>query len=631
MCPPHLLDTWVEELDLILPSGTVDVQVLECWRDILKYPRTKPTKSTWLIAAETMLKNQPFWTPQTAGGFGKLSLNYTTEEASYWARGELSRLQRKPFPLRCPDCGAQLRNSNGNYLTMKDLERSKRKCPCGSTLWQYNRKEYRWAPCDYIHRYLRFDYLIADELHEEKSDDSARANAFGTLASRCRKIIGMTGTLTGGKASDIRSLLFRMSPQSLKVDDLRWEERIEFIRRYGRENVILTEKSGPKYDNRRSKGSTNRTTHEQPGIMPTLYGKHLIHNTIFLTLDDVAADLPEYSEHPVSVQLSGVVAGGFVEGTLADAYYSTEEALKDAVRTLLEKGSKKLLSTMLHALLAYPDYPYDWPTIGYTEVSKETGSERFVAVVTPPTLDRNTIWPKEKELLRLIAQEKAEDRQVWVFCEYTKTHPVLGRLEEIVRKAGYKVRVLDAGKVPTRNRNKWIRENAQGMDVMISHPMPVRTGLTLFGKGYNFPTLIFYQTGYNIVTLRQASRRAYRIGQELPCRVFFLYYTETMQSRALDLIADKLDASLAIEGQFSEEGLVAMANADSDTMALAKSLVERIDFGNAEVRWEKFRGAHTERIEVAEAEDRMMTMEEVFDLICNGGWKELESSYDQLT
>jgi hypothetical protein len=34
---------------------------------------------------------------------------------------------------------------------------------------------------------------------------------------------------------------------------------------------------------------------------------------------------------------------------------------------------------------------------------------------------------------------------------------------------------------------------------------------------------------------------------------------------------------------------------------------------------------------VAEAEDRMMTMEEVFDLICNGGWKELESSYDQLT
>ena len=42
-------------------------------------------------------------------------------------------------------------------------------------------------------------------------------------------------------------------------------------------------------------GATARTTKrqaEQPGIMPTLYGRHLIGNTIFLSLKDVAADLP---------------------------------------------------------------------------------------------------------------------------------------------------------------------------------------------------------------------------------------------------------------------------------------------------------------------------------------------------
>ena len=38
--------------------------------------------------------------------------------------------------------------------------------------------------------------------------------------------------------------------------------------------------------------------------MPTLYGRHLIGNTIFLSLKDVAADLPTYNEHPTPVRMS---------------------------------------------------------------------------------------------------------------------------------------------------------------------------------------------------------------------------------------------------------------------------------------------------------------------------------------
>ena len=56
--------------------------------------------------------------------------------------------------------------------------------------------------------------------------------------------------------------------------------------------------------NRRSKGkSTTKRQAEQPGIMPTLYGRHLIGNTIFLGLKDVAADLPEYGEYPIPVRM----------------------------------------------------------------------------------------------------------------------------------------------------------------------------------------------------------------------------------------------------------------------------------------------------------------------------------------
>ena len=102
--------------------------------------------------------------------------------------------------------------------------------------------------------------------------------------------------------------------------------------------------------------------------------------------------------------------------------------------------------------------------------------------------------------------------------------------------------------------------------------------------------MIFYETGYDLFTLRQASRRSWRIGQRHPCRVYYLYYQETMQARAMGLMAQKLDASLALEGQFSAEGLAAMsADSGSLTMELAKSLVENIDFGDAERVWEKLR------------------------------------------
>ena len=104
--------------------------------------------------------------------------------------------------LRCPDCGSQLRSKaggEGDYLTMKDLERSRKRCtaevptrrvnadgepivrPCGTALWQYTDKHRVWAPADYIHKHMRgvFDYLICDEVHEEKIGDVCPCKRLG--------------------------------------------------------------------------------------------------------------------------------------------------------------------------------------------------------------------------------------------------------------------------------------------------------------------------------------------------------------------------------------------------------------------------------------------------------------------
>jgi len=76
------------------------------------------------------------------------------------------------------------------------------------------------------------------------------------------------------------------------------------------------------------------------------------------------------------------------------------------------------------------------------------------------------------------------------------------------------------------------------------------------------PSLIFFESGYSLHTLRQASRRSWRIGQRQPVRVFYLHYEETMQSSCLRLMGRKLLVSLAMEGKFSREGLQSLDEGD---------------------------------------------------------------------
>lgn len=89
-----------------------------------------------------------------------------------------------------------------------------------------------------------------------------------------------------------------------------------------------------------------------------------------------------------------------------------------------------------------------------------------------------------------------------------------------------------------------------------------------------FTTLIFYNIAYNLYVFRQASRRSWRINQTAPkVEVYMFYYKDTMQQRALRLMASKLSAATVIEGNISDEGLAAMSNCEDMTTQLAKELM----------------------------------------------------------
>jgi hypothetical protein len=508
-CPGQLVNKWERELRATILNTKV-IQI-DTWKDLLHFDRTsRPAGVEWYIIARDRAKLGPRWQP-----------------------AYIHRNNADDGFLRCPQCGLRLVDEKREPLSIGSpgqngqpgtgLWKRRAKCEwvltnpgsknnpdgdtgdelvegCGSPLWRMNKEICRYEPALYIKRHLKhfFKYLILDEVHEEKGADTAQGHAAGALAASCRKVIALTGTLIGGYAEHLRPLLFRLSPGSLVQECLRWSDAMAFNERYGRIETRITKRSaGHGEENRMSRGSKSTTKSVRPGIMPILFGRHLIDKTVFLSLSEVADNLPSLEEECIPVSMDQELATAYKE--------KVEKPLVEAIKEMMKRRDRRLLGTMLQTLLAYPDYPYGWGPIGYGQGSG------FVTVTTPPNLPEDIIRPKEHALIELVKSERAKGRKLWVYVQFTDKHDVQSRLEKLLRQAALRVGVLRSS-VPLARREAWIAQHAPSLDVVISHPRLVETGLDLFDKGgrHNFPTICFFETGYNLFTLRQASRRAWR-------------------------------------------------------------------------------------------------------------------------
>lgn len=340
------------------------------------------------------------------------------------------------------------------------------------------------------------------------------------------------------------------------------------------------------------------------------------------------------------------------------AYCLVEKALSQAVKEMLARNDRRLLATMLQTLLSYADHPFKWNYVGYwdrpkpglniknlesnqgikpdVDAAHDAGEEAidddsgepvdlrkrhkkvtkthtgvFVPICKPPNLDESIVFPKERALLDLMTRERKAGRQVWIYVQNTNKRDVLARLQKVLGDAGFKGKVLRSNTVKPIDREQWIYDNGRGLDYVVSHPKLVQTGMDLFDKGgnHNFVTLVFYQTGYETVTLRQASRRSWRIGQNKPCFVYYIFYKQTLQSAAMELMGTKIKASMQVEGKFSAEGLASMCDDTTGIeMALAKklaSLEEADDHGTIRA-WERIGGVandHSLNETIVEAEE----------------------------
>lgn len=448
-----------------------------------------------------------------------------------------------------------------------------------SALWQADREKiHRMAPVEFIGRHLRrwFDYAICDEIHQ-LAGDTAQGNALGTLASCTDKIVGLTGTLLGGYADDLFNTLYRLEAGKMKERGYEWGSsgRTGFIQDYG---VLETITRIEPAENACSKAKTTVTVRRKPGASPLLFGGFLMQLCAFVFLEDISAELPPYEETFVSVPM---------DERMRIAYQALEEDIRDALKK--HKGNRSVLSNMLNALLLYPDHPYGLGTIYGTEFDPELGRKVKFVIAETQDLPQDATYSKERRLLDEIKSELAEGRRCQIFAVYTKKRDVTARLEQILNREGIRTAILRSN-VPTDKREAWYaRRVREGVQVVIAHPKLVETGLDLL----DFPTIIFYESGYSLHTLRQASRRSWRIGQKRRVRVKFMCYEGTMQTSCLRLMGKKLLVALTMEGKFAGEGLQSIDDDDDMLSAMARELVEKNGIGDsADAIWKTLHEEH---------------------------------------
>lgn len=431
----------------------------------------------------------------------------------------------------------------------------------------------RFGLTRYVKKYLKnyFDMAIFDEVQEYKAGGSAQGYAMHDLIKATKKQLALTGTIAGGYASDLFYTLYRLDPARMKGKGYSYGSVGErkFVEKYGTVETIYEVAENATYHTM-SRGRVITPQRCLPGISVLIFTEFLLDSSLFLDLSDLSRYLPKLQEEVVIVPL---------EDEIRNEYQSVRQELK---RQMVEQEDSLLMGSYLQFSLSYTDMPYNRPVI----ISPLTGEDVVQPADLSHLISERKLLNKEKELIDLVECEQSEGRNIFIYCEYTgnNENSICYRLKEILEEhtslRGHEVQVLESSYPAASKREAWMHAKAaEGTKIFITNAKCVATGLdfafTYQEKSYNYPTIIFYQTGYDMIKIWQASHRHYRLNQKEECRTFFIVSQCTIQLDAVELVATKEVATSSIQGQFSSEGLSTMAKGVDPRVILAQSVAEK--------------------------------------------------------
>lgn len=447
----------------------------------------------------------------------------------------------------------------------------------------------RYSIARYIHKHLNhtFDYLIADEVHE-LANDSLQGKAFGSIVNSVWKGIFLTGTLSNGYASGLFHMLFRTQTKKMLDFGYTYDSINSFNQDYGVIERVTTEQGSMRVryngeqDFIKHRNGTRTNTKLKPGISPTLVVDFLMNSMISVSKKDIKSDLCAYSEIPVGVE---------VDDELRESYRSLLEmtdVFRPSANGRLSARNVRAIKRALDTANMFLDQPFGLDIQGNDGLSHDN-----------LYLSPDVIRPKERELIKIVQEKVALGEKVLVYCEYSKKLDIANRLVRLLRDVD--VNAITMGdNIKQTQRQPWLIARAkEGVDAVVLNPRLVDVGLNLL----DYTTIVFYEVGRQVTLIRQASQRSNRINQEHPVSVYFMYYKGTIQEDTLGAVSQKLKASKAVEGNFTESALQAMTE-DTDMLSkLVNSIVKNehisVDADNFETSVESEDKGNEEDIVIA--------------------------------
>jgi len=612
--PNQLVYKWRDHLQEILPGcRTIVVKSIKDFRRLkddsqeVRKPG-RPASATWARRWPAPSKTEIYIIARDKGKLGYAwchGVNLTKRIKKVRIEEDYQVRWRKVTHMEfgCPKCGTALLNHEDNPLSHEDFitpqqkqRQTKHRCKkCGEELWQaYNGSPNRFrdqtmvtpgisprrmAPCQYLRSIgARFDLYIPDEVHELKGEGTLQGQMFADMCNVSDRVLELTGTLTGGYAENLLHLMWRTIPHRLVADGLKHDTAgfEAFNKLYGvlrEEKRFVGDNHHSMHDLMQGRGRASSThTKVLPGISPVLFSNYLRDHCVFMRLADMHAHLPRFTEKVHTVRLTP-------EQDKAMAKMQKDfEDHRNAMRSMGQPC--RAWSAARAAFLRWVDKPW----IDEFTIFDRTKDGAKIPAFKVPSL-AVTEYAKERRIRRLVKRNMLNGRKTWVYTELTGDEAVptwdwMEYLAAYLEKHRIRCAILRteaSGGPKPEDREEWIREHAPNVDVVISNPNLVRTGLDLF----EFPSIVFAYCGDNTYTLRQASRRAWRLGQKHNCEVDYIVYrgaaSKSVQEAALTLMAQKMLASLSIEGDFSSEGLAAMSQSEDVSSQLAKFIDGTLD------------------------------------------------------
>lgn len=409
------------------------------------------------------------------------------------------------------------------------------------------------------HRRKAFDLLILDEGHEYNNDGSAQERAAHRLVQMGIPTLVLSGSILSGYVSSMFANLLALSPAFASTFGR--DGKAAFVTRYGyRKRLVELDKeedAAPRRFGSQSDRVTDsadytqaRALGEAPGVLPLFLLDWLLPNAFVIHKADLDLELPPQREIPVRVPL-----GGSVGQALAGRYAGLQSAI---VRKIGEDRWEPGLAGKLFGALGQAVTYLDRAT---QDTGNTPGARAWEArypitaggalVHAAELFPASVTLPKEAWLIERIAAERDDGRNCIVFVTNTgKETGLAHRLQNAINAhLGDIAVVLDSGKVSTKVRQEWITREVvgAGKQVLIVNPVAIKTGLNNLVP--HFSTGIWYQDPHaDAITYRQANGRLHRIGQTNPVRIYAPVYENTAQTLALDLLARKVSASLAVDG-----------------------------------------------------------------------------------